>query len=428
MKRLAALLCALCLFVPMTANAAYTQNDIYTAVNRACNWMEANASPLNKPNSSSADYYIMALSKLGKSYDYVSYVSITESRNPSTKQDGQRLVMSNTACGEKLSDSFVGIYTYNADFESAADIAGAIITLKSCGYEIKKKDYNFNHMIVELLQKQQSNGSFNNDVLSTAKSLLALSYFPGLNYSITVDDDNNAYNYSTDDAILNAITYIESGLNSDGGYPTVATSAYVIMALDSIGIDADNDTAFLKSGKSLLNNLLSAQADDGSFNKSADDTSIALCALTSHILSMQGKTTFFNFTDNITANTPLDDENFSGTGVVTNMNSPQSTASTDGASEKILITPPTHTPEHSSFDAEEYGPYPFVGPIKQDFTEKQTPKKSVEQTNNTLIKVIAIISVMIICILGIVLIYLNKRFPEKLNKIVSAIRKVSSDD
>lgn len=410
MKKIIAFVCTLCLLFSVTANAEYTQNDIYTAVNTATQWMEKNASPLNVTTSSASDYYIMALSKLGKEYDYGSYVNITEKINPSTKQDGQRLIMSNTACNERLADSFVGIYTYNANFESASDIAGAVITLKSCGYEIKKDNYNFNRMIAELLQMQQSNGSFNNDVLTTAKAIIALSYFPGLNFKIAGAHDNESYSYSTDNAILNAVTFLESNLNSENGYSTVMSAAYAIIALDSVGIDADNDIAFSSGGKSLISYLLSMQQSDGSFNGSADDTSISVCALTSHLLSMQGKTSFFNFTDGIKADSPLDGENFSASGIVSDINNNEQTT------EEITVNPlPTNEPEHSAFTEEEYGPYPFVGPSEASEQSDAAPENITEEEQSNSLGVIVAVLVMGLCAAGIVLIYIKKKRESKNN-------------
>ncbi len=408
----------------ITANAAYTQNDIYTAINSAFEWLDKNASPLNTPDSASSDYYIMALSRMGKKYDYASYVSITETRNPSTKQDGQRLVMSNAACGERLSDSFVGIYTYNSELKAPGDIAGAVITLKSSGYEIEKDGCDFNHLIASLLQMQQANGSFNNDIITTAKSLIALSYFPGLKYEIRGTREDEVYNYSTDDAILNAVTYLESNLSHNN----VTALAYVIMALDAIGIDADNDIAFTSDGNSVFGILKAMQNDDGSFNGSAEDTALAVCALTSHLLSMQGKTSFFSFTDSIKADTPLEGENFSGSGIVSDINNTDNSTTTVNPDNTVSITPlPTHAPEHSAFEAEDYGPYPFVGPMNQEGNKKAinaTHTEAPVEESNDFVTVVVIL-IMILCATAIILIHVSKKAPSKLEKLKTIAKKIT---
>lgn len=352
MKKIISLLCLLCFLLPVRTYAAYTQNDIYNAVELASCWLDKNSAPLNAPDSAASDYYTMALSRLGRNYDFASYVKINKNRKPSTVRDGQRLIMSASACGETLSDSFVAEYTY--DCSSATDTAGAIIALKSGGYEVKRENYSFNNMVVKLLQEQQSNGSFNNDVHVTANALIALSYFPGLNYSLVGTHDNEKFGYTTNNAILSAVTYLEAELNDSFGYPTVTAAAFAIMALDSVGIDCDNDPAFSADEKSLLSYLMSQQSADGSFGGSAEDTALALCALTDHLLAMQGKPCLFNFKDGSTLAAPLDSENLSGRGIITETNTADTAEQSEETAENSEITAdenvlPSEAP-HRHFD------------------------------------------------------------------------------
>ena len=112
MKKTAAAVMAACMLLPVTAGAAHTQTDIQTMIDGAFTWLETNAQPLSSAGSSASDHYIMALSRMNRDYRYASYVDATSTITPSTPQDAQRLIMSNAACGEVLSNSFVGAYTY----------------------------------------------------------------------------------------------------------------------------------------------------------------------------------------------------------------------------------------------------------------------------------------------------------------------------
>lgn len=407
MKKSAAAVTAAVLLFSAAANAAYTQNDIQTSVNSAFDWLEQNASALSNPGTAASDYYIMALSRMNKEYSYGRYVELTEKLTPSTKQDGQRLIMSNAACGEFLSDSFVGWYTYNAQFDTAADLAGATITLDSGGFSAPEGSPGSENLAATLLTYQQSNGSFENDIFSTAKSVIALSRYLGLEFEIQGENNNELYTYNVDDAVYNAVEYLSNVQNADGGFSTVSNTVYTIIALDSVGVDADNDSRFVKDGLTPLNFLLSMQQDDGSFNYSAEDTALSSCALVSHLRAMQGKSGFFNFIsyDSVDTIVSGDGGNSIAPGGSASSSSPSQNSSSSSTTERstaqpsatqniIRVTPmPTRAPEHSSSSEEEYGPFPFVGPAQQS----EQPKKALTaDTDNNKTDSIGII--ILICI------------------------------
>lgn len=297
MKKLTAALCALMIILSFTlAEAAYSQKDIYNSISSACSWMDKNASPLKNPDSVASDYFIIAMARMNKSYDFDRFARLADSRKQSTYRDGQRIVMSKTACGSKVSDSMVKAYTYDTDsLDNITDLAGAIITLDCGKYEVKDDEKSKDALITKLLAAQHSDGSFSGDCYTTALSIIALSPYIKLNYKSDSNDD--AVSYSVESALLNAVQFLGNAKSADFGYSTIRTTAFVIIALDSVGIDADNDVGFADNDNSPLSWLMLTQESQGSFNSSAEDTAFALCALTSHLRAMQGRSPFFSFSE-----------------------------------------------------------------------------------------------------------------------------------
>lgn len=433
MKKSAAAVTAAVLLFSAAANAAYNQSDIQNSINSSFEWMEHNFSALSNPGTAASDFYIMALSRMNKEYSYSKYVDLTEKINPTTKQDGQRLIMSNAACGEHLNDSFVAIFTYDSDFNSAADLAGAVITLGSGGFTAKEGSPSSENLAATLLTYQQANGSFENDMLSTAKAVIALSNYLDYEFEIQGENKNEVYTYNTNDAVYNAVEYLSGVQGSDGGFSTVSNTVYTIIALDSIGIDADNDERFIKNGSSPLAFLMSMQLDDGSFNSSAEDTALSACALVSHLRAMQGKTKFFNFTSDDSVDTIVSGQGSSSiaAGGSSHSNSAVSGGNTSGSSagsstaapsatqSVIRVTPmPTREPEHSSLNEEQYGPFPFVGPQQQE--DKQDTNKTaagtVSDSHSSGIIIIVIIGIIILLLLAAA-VYICRFKPELLSKI-----------
>ncbi|MGM9935979.1 MAG: prenyltransferase/squalene oxidase repeat-containing protein [Candidatus Ornithomonoglobus sp.] len=443
MKKTAAVVPALLvMLVSVTANAAYSQYDIQTAVEKAFEWHEQNASPRNSAGSIASDFYIMSLARMGKSYDFDSYIRLTEKLNPTTQQDGQRLVMTSAACGERLSNSFVGWYTWQQDNASASELAGTIITLDSGQYTIPEGEGDINNLVGALLTTQQSNGSFGNDIVTTAKSIIALSTRANTEYHLSGTHDNELYKYNTGSAIENALSYLSSCQQSDGGFTTVSNTAYVIAALDSIGTDSDADPAFVKNGATPLSFLFSQQGDNGSIASSPDDTAMMEMAYVSRLRAMQGKAAFFSFMsgDSVAAASSDSTENHSGESIISSdgesSSAAASSASSDsdssgstGSTKEIisLTPPPTKEPEHSAVSEEEYGPFQFVGPVQQtdkpdkNYAVKTENKEEEEPVSGSTIAIIAAAIIAALALAGFIILTVISRNPEMKKKLEDAL-------
>lgn len=432
---------ALMLFAANTVYAGYSQGQIGNVIDNAFSWQDNYASPNSSPGSNASDYYVMAMARMGKSYNYDSYIRITESVTPTTKQDGQRLIMANSACGQKMSSSFVAMFTYDAGFDTASDIAGALITLDCGGYNIVNSDMDKNTLVSALMSMQQSNGSFDNNVLSTAKAVIALSNYVNTVYELKAAEGSSSYTYNTNSSISAALDYLSDNQSTDGGFGSIMNTAYSVIALDSIGIDADNDTRFQNDGNSGVGYLISMQQDDGSILSSADDTAIASCALVSHLRAMQGKSKFFDFTrhdspDAVSSEEAAPEENHAGEGSVSPAANTSQVAAPTPTQNIIQVTPmPTVSPEHSAINAESYGPFPFVGPKQETETDEDedTAIAGIEEDDNDsdgmtgqTKGILIILSVLLLMAASVF--YLYKSQPEAFKSLFKKIDAPPSED
>lgn len=318
MKRIFALISAFFMLFFCNAKAGYTGSDINDIAGLSFEWADKNIAPLANPDSVASDYHIMALKRGGKAFDYGKYISVTDAKTPKTIQDGQRMIMANTAAGGVLGDDIISKYTYGKEFTNTQDIATSLIAILSGEYSVKSDTTDINRLAVQLLEKQNSDGSFDSDVLTTAKSMIALSFLSGKCYVVKGDEIGERYRYDVNTSILRGVNYLQNSKNPDYGYGSVLNTAFVVMALDSAGVDADNDPGFSDGENSTLSALLKSCEEDGSFGGDKDSTAVALCAVVSHLRAMQGNSAFFALrTEDMPYNPDdyIEDINRSGEGI-----------------------------------------------------------------------------------------------------------------
>ena len=424
MKKLASILCAVSLFsLPHLSYAAYSQYNIYNSIQNAYAWMEENASPLSSTDYAAADYYITAVARMGFNYNYSAYVDRAETRPSSTYTDAQRLVVATTACGSVWTENAIREYTYKNLRDNPGELAGALITLDCGGYSIPEgNNINRDHIIVTLLSMQRPDGSFEGDIYTTARAVTALAPYINTQYKLSTGEHKNAeYTYSTQSVVLNAISFLEGAKGGDHGYGTVTNTANVIIALDAVGVSADSDPGFAEGSLSPVSWLKSQQADDGSFNGSAYDTALAMCAMVSHLRAMQGLSRFYDFTANDAVDTSAaesgDPKDLSGDSSKTEV-------------KKAVIT--EVSPPAQDEKTGEYGPFPFVGPVQSDEKPEKTPEPEKEtatpepaQPANAGGWAIVIISALILVAAGnafIITMY-GPKLREEIKKILDKTKK-----
>lgn len=317
MKKIAVIFVAIIILMSTVVCSAYTCQSVYNSMDKAFLWIDENTSPLGDGDSVESDYYVMAMSRASRTFDYNKYKKITRSKKTKTVGDAHRIIMSNAACDGVFNETFVADVTYKNNFTDTSDLSGAILALCAGEYEVKGKETTIDDMVVGLLINQAQDGSFG-DIVTTCKSIIALSFFEGNVYQVKGEYKTEIYYYDVNNSILRAVSYLQGAKDAECGYGNIKNTAYVIMALDSAGVDCDNDPGFVKGDRSVLGWLLQRQNDDGSFGENKDDTALGVCALVSHIRAMQGKSDFFYMRSYDRIDSPhiyTEEINLSGTGL-----------------------------------------------------------------------------------------------------------------
>ena len=90
-KIMAAVLCTSMLIPTVCVNAETSESDIKSAIEKAIEWKADKDSPFYGIGSYSSDFYIMALNRMGKNYDYSRYLAGLELRQVTAKNIMPRL-------------------------------------------------------------------------------------------------------------------------------------------------------------------------------------------------------------------------------------------------------------------------------------------------------------------------------------------------
>ncbi len=402
-KKIIAFLCAAALAVPtLCVNAEYKESDLKDAVNDAIEWKDENDSPFYSIGTNSSNLYIMALKRMGKNYDYEAYLSGLDGiaagyGSEHNASDMQRTALAAMCAGGDAQNvggrDLVADSTYYRDAAAPIDKDGvdgyswALITLDSNSYQTPDwaiKDRN--SIIAGMLSHQNTDGSFDGDTYSTAVAITALApyYETSGAYTITQNQTGYTLDLSPRDAVDSALNYLSENQTKDGDWGDLKSTAMTVIALDTMGIDCNEDDRFTARKGTAFDGLMSYQEKDGGFasggNKSdGEATSYALCALTSHLRKMQGKSTLFNFAVNdvITFEAPATQKPASNTSSTTAGSSSSSKATQKPASVNKTTTKPTTKPSTTKNPAKTMQPTKTTTPRSEAGTDsKTTPKPS----------------------------------------------------
>ena len=328
-KIMAAVLCTSMLFPTVCVNAETSESDIKSAIEKAIEWKADKDSPFYGIGSYSSDFYIMALNRMGKNYDYSRYLAgldgvaagYGEEHNASSMQ---RTVLATIASGgdprnvggrDLVAD---GIY-YRDNVsplgkEGVNGYSWGLIALDSKSFETPEWALsNRNDILAGILSHQNTNGSFDDSVYSTAVAVTALApyYETSGAYTITQNQTGYVIDLSPKDAVEDALNYLSAEQDKDGDWGDLESTAMTVIALDTLGVNADSDGRFVAKNGSAVDGLMQYQQKDGGFStgkgkSNSEATSLAVCALTSHLRKLQNKATFFNFdvNDSVVFETP----------------------------------------------------------------------------------------------------------------------------
>lgn len=198
-----------------------------------------------------------------------------------------------------------------------------LITLDSMRYEIPEGSfYTREDILSEILKLQEENGVIplmpeTPDVDITAMALQALAPYYEESLDIEIEDDGESRIVNTADAVDAALCWLSENQLDNGGYSyygseNAESTAQVIVALCSLGIDPMEDERFIKNGNTLLDALLSFQQASGGFYHADDGTGenlmateqsmYALCAL---YRQQMGYRTLYDFREDETETSGL---------------------------------------------------------------------------------------------------------------------------
>ncbi|MCD8391330.1 MAG: hypothetical protein LUD03_05780, partial [Firmicutes bacterium] len=379
MKRTAALICALAVIigiaginVSFTDVNAYSSSDLEKAVKNAVLWKEDNDPLSSSSGSKAADYYAIALSRAGATFDSESYLKAlngiaADYDEYSSALDMQRTLLAVTAMkgnaqyiGERdlVADStFFRAASAPLDQQGIMGYIGALTALDAGNYEVPDwARADREDMITSILAAQAQNGSFNDDVYITACAIIALSdYNNSQTYNITKAYNGESASVSCGAAIYNAVAYLSSVQNDSADFGNLTDTAFVSMAIDSIGVSQDDDR-LKKNGITVMDAVLSFQNSDGGFaeksGKSSNSlaASYALCAMVSSLRVSEGKSVFFDFTssDGIGISGDLKTGAATSSSASSSASSASSSASSSSSSSCASSSKATATPKSTS--------------------------------------------------------------------------------
>lgn len=328
-RRITAWLCAfVCIasFIPIiNVTAEQSEKALREAAQDAIEWKEKNDSPYYGIGTQSADLYIMALRRMGRTYDYGMYLGGLDGiaagygaeHNASSMQ---RTALATIASGgdarnvggrDMIAD---GVYYRNnvspIDKEGVDGLSWGLIALDAGNFETPQWALtNRNDLIAGILSHQNTDGSFDGSVYSTAAALTALAPYCETSgaYTVTQNQTGDMFDISPAEAADRAMGFLSDSQSRDGDFGDLKSTAMTVIALDSIGVNPDDDIRFVAKDGSAVDGLIMYQSKDGGFSSNlnrsdGEATSMALCALASRIRTMQNKSAFFRFNVNDNSN------------------------------------------------------------------------------------------------------------------------------
>ena len=294
-KLLSIVLCLLVLLSSVGAAPAWSASVNYTAVQvqSLCDGIIAYKGS-NSPQSfidhyltqnagSTAEFYAIALSQSGN-YDFSRYVkalkSYLNSHEVYSASSREKYALALAAAGS--TDNYID--------DTADEAIGGLglmslvfgLHLLNNGYDSDL--YSIDGLISEILSRQMNDGGWAvmgsyGDVDVTAMTLQALAQHYG-------------YRGDVSSAIDRGVDFLSKKQLDSGGFKTMGaenceSAAQVVIALSALGIDAQYDGRFVKSGNSAMTGMMQFYCSDGGFshagggsNESA--TIEAFCALTAY--------------------------------------------------------------------------------------------------------------------------------------------------
>lgn len=247
-----------------------------------------------------AEWYVVTLSQTG-SYNFDSYenalLNYLENNRVSSASSRLKYMMALLATG---SDS--GYVKDNFDTSIGQQgIMSWVFGLHILNNGFESSEYSQDNVCQRIISLQLSDGGFavsgdrgNPDV--TAMTITALAPYYENNTDVKACIDK-------------ALSFLSDDQNEYGGYESYGvycseSTAQVLMALSSLGIDCTQDERFIKNGITVLDSLCDFMLEDGSFShelgasSNENATSQAYYCLNAYLKMLDGDNYLFVFEDN----------------------------------------------------------------------------------------------------------------------------------
>ena len=255
------------------------------------NWIEGSLS--QNPADGGSEWYVLALCQYGN-YDFSTYKSslLSYLENNKVRSASSRLKFALVLSAMGSTDSYIGEVADEAiGKQGIMSYVFGLHLLNNVGSDKAK-----NEVISTLLSLQKSDGGWaitgeygDNDVTAMTIQALAPHY-----------ESNPEVKYAVD----NALTLLSNRQKADGDYASYGvdnpeSTAQVLLALSSLGIDCENDSRFIKEGKTLFDGIEKYRLADGSFchqigkGYNANATVQVFCAAVSYLRMTEGKTPLY---------------------------------------------------------------------------------------------------------------------------------------
>ncbi len=247
-----------------------------------------------------AEWYVVTLSQTG-SYNFDSYenalLNYLENNRVSSASSRLKYMMALLATG---SDS--GYVKDNFDTSIGQQgIMSWVFGLHVLNNGVKSSEHSQDSVCQTLVSLQLSDGGFavtgnkgNSDVTAMVITALAPYYEKNADVKACIDK---------------TLSFLSDEQNEYGGYESYGvycseSTAQVLMALSSLGIDCTQDERFIKNGVTVLDSLCDFMLDDGSFShelgasSNENATSQAYYCLNAYLKMLDGDNYLFVFEDN----------------------------------------------------------------------------------------------------------------------------------
>lgn len=244
----------------------------------------------------SAEFYVMALSQSGD-YRFSGYESALlaylDSHNVNSATSREKYALALAAIGS--TDRYI---TDTADEAiGGLGVMSLVFGLHLLNNGYDSALYSTDGLIGEILSYEKESGGWAvmgswGDVDVTAMTIQALALHYGSRGDVTA-------------AVDRAVDWLSDQQLDSGGFKTMGaenseSAAQVIMALSSLGIDAQSDSRFIKNGNSAMAGMMQYHLSNGGFSHdgggvNATANEEAYCALTAYLRMRYGQSAFYIF-------------------------------------------------------------------------------------------------------------------------------------